>query len=77
MQTFLIETIDRLLDGRIISSTGTFCKIAESQTRIGWMQLFRGYWSQQWLAAHILHVNAFPVQTPKDQAQRQKQQTVG
>jgi hypothetical protein len=38
------------------------------------MQLFRGYWSQQWLDAHISHVNDFPVRNPKDQETRQKQQ---
>jgi hypothetical protein len=74
MQTFMIETIDCLLDGRIILSTGPFSTIAASQNRIGWMQIFRGYWSQSWLEAHIAQVHTFPVRNPKDQEQHQKQQ---
>jgi hypothetical protein len=38
------------------------------------MQIFRGYWSQKWLEAHIYHVNAFPMRNPKNQEKRQKQQ---
>jgi hypothetical protein len=43
MTTFLIETIDRLLDGKTISCSGTFREIAQSQKRIGWMTIFRGF----------------------------------
>jgi hypothetical protein len=56
MITFLKETIDRLLDGKIISCTGTFQDIAVSQNWIGWMSLFQGFWSQKWLDAHLTHV---------------------
>jgi hypothetical protein len=74
MVTFLKETIDRLLDGEIISCTGMFHKIAASQTRIGWMAIFRGFWSQKWLEAHIAHVLAVRLWDQTDQAKRQKHQ---
>jgi hypothetical protein len=61
MVTFFIETINRLLDGKIISRTGTFHEIAQSQQRIGWMTIFRGFWSHKWLDAHITHVTAGPL----------------
>ena len=68
------ETIDRLLDGKIISSTGTFRDIAANQNRIGWMALFRGYWSHTWLDAHLAHVREVPLLDPTDQAKRNKPQ---
>jgi hypothetical protein len=76
MIPFLKETIDRLLDGKIISCTpGTFHEIAVSQNWIGWMSLFRGFWSHKWLLdAHLAHVRAVPLQDPKDQETRQKHQ---
>jgi hypothetical protein len=74
MITFMKETLDRLLDGKIISSTGTFSEIAVSQKRIGWMTIFRGFWSQKWLDAHIAHVKAVPLQDPKAHEQRNKHQ---
>jgi hypothetical protein len=74
MITFLMETIDRLLDGKIISSTCTFHAIAASQKRIGWMTIFRGFWSRKWLDAHITYVNAVLLRDPKDQEQRTKHQ---
>jgi hypothetical protein len=74
MITFLKETIDRLLNGKIISCTGTFHEITVSQNRIGWMTIFRGFWSQKWLDAHIAHVQAVPLRDPKDQETRQKHQ---
>jgi hypothetical protein len=43
MITFLMETIDRLLDGKIIPSTGTSHEIVQSQKRIGWMTIFRSF----------------------------------
>jgi hypothetical protein len=70
----LMETIDRLLNGKIISCTGTFHEIAHSQQSIGWMALFRGYWSRKWLDAHLLHVSEVPLRDPKDQERRQTQQ---
>jgi hypothetical protein len=72
--TFLKETLDRLLDGKLISCTGTFHEIAKSQNRIGWMTIFRGFWSQKWLDAHIAHVKAVPLRDPKAHNQRQKHQ---
>jgi hypothetical protein len=74
MITFLKETIDRLLDGKIISCTGKFHEIAVSQDRIGWMSLFRGFWSQKWLEAHLADVREHPLRDPKAQATRQKHQ---
>jgi hypothetical protein len=74
MATFLKETIDRVLDGRIISCTGKFQDIAASQTRIGWMALFRGFWSHKWLEAHLAHVAAAPLRDQADQAKRGKHQ---
>jgi hypothetical protein len=72
MITFLMETIDRLLDGKIISSTGAFHVSAASQKRIGWMTIFRGFWSRKWLNAHITYGNAVPLRDPEDQEQRTK-----
>jgi hypothetical protein len=74
MTMFLMETIDRLLDGKIISCTGTFHEIAHSQQSIGWMALFRGYWSHKWLDAHLLHVSEVPLRDQQDQERWQKQQ---
>jgi hypothetical protein len=74
MITFLKETIDRLLDGKIISCTGTFRDIAVSQNRIGWMSLFRGFWSHKWLDAHIAHVREVPLRDQAAQESRSKHQ---
>jgi hypothetical protein len=74
MITFLKETIDRLLDGKIVSCAGTFQDIAVSQNRIGWMSVFRGFGSKQWLEAHLSHVREVPLWDPKDQATRNKHQ---
>jgi hypothetical protein len=70
----LIETIDRLLDGKIFPCTGTLQAIAQSQKRIRWMPIFLGFWSHKWLHAHISHVNAASLRDPKDQEQRSKNQ---
>jgi hypothetical protein len=72
--TFMKETITRLLDGKIISCTGTFHEIAPSQNRIGWMSLFRGFWSQKWLDAHIAHLLESPLRDQTDQERRNKHQ---
>jgi hypothetical protein len=74
MTTFLKETIDRLLDGKIISCYGTFQEITASQNRIGWMTIFRGFWSHKWLDVHIAHVQAVPLRDQQDQEKRQKHQ---
>jgi hypothetical protein len=74
MITFLKESVDRLLDGKIISSTGTFQAIALSQNRIGWMSIFRGFWSHEWLDAHITHVRSVPLRDQKAQETRNKNQ---
>jgi hypothetical protein len=74
MITFLKETIDRLLDGEIISCTGTFRDIAVSQNRIGWMALFRGFWSHKWLDAHLAHVREVSLRDPTAQEKRSKHQ---
>jgi hypothetical protein len=74
MIMFLKHTIDRFLDGNIFSCTGMFHEIAASQNRIGWMSLFRGFWSNKWLQAYLAHVRAVPLQDPKDQETRQKHQ---
>jgi hypothetical protein len=72
MITVLKETIDRLLDGKIISSTGTFQDSAVSQNQIGWMTIFRGYWSHKWQDAHLAYVREVPLRDPKHQASRNK-----
>jgi hypothetical protein len=74
MIMFLKDTLDRLLDGNIIPCTGMFHEIAACQNRIGWMSLFRGFWSNKWLEAHLVHVSAVPLQDPKDQETHQKHQ---
>jgi hypothetical protein len=48
MIQFLKTALDRILSGRIVTSTGPFSIIATSQTRIGWMALLHGYWSFEW-----------------------------
>jgi hypothetical protein len=74
MITFLKETIDRLLDGKIISCTGTFRDIVVSQNRIGWMSLFRGFWSHKWLDAHLAHVREVPLRNQTAQENHSKHQ---
>jgi hypothetical protein len=74
MITFLKESVDGLLDGKIILCTGTFQAIAVSQNRIGWMSIVRGFWSHEWLVAHIAHVRSVPLRDPKAQETRNKHQ---
>jgi hypothetical protein len=39
-----------------------------------WMSIFRGFWSHEWLVAHIAHVRSVPLRDPKHQETRNKHQ---
>jgi hypothetical protein len=45
LQEYIIDCIDKALSGRTITTTGPFQSALESQARIGWLGLIRGYWS--------------------------------
>jgi hypothetical protein len=51
-----------------------FLDVAQSQASIGWLPLFRGFWSQSWLDTHQTLVTLRPGRTPKEQAKRLKHQ---
>jgi hypothetical protein len=74
LQAYILETSSRLFAGRIIASTGPFQAVARSQLKIGWIGLFRGFWSSEWQEAHLRSVNGAPLWSPTDQAKRQKTQ---
>jgi hypothetical protein len=48
LQETIIDCLDKALSGRAIIPTGPFSSAIESQARIGWLGLLRGYWSVQW-----------------------------
>jgi hypothetical protein len=51
-----------------------FAAIIKIQTAIGWMQIFRGLWSNSWLAAHQALILLHPGRTPTVQAKCLKHQ---
>jgi hypothetical protein len=51
-----------------------FADIMATQAAIGWMALFRGYWSTAWLVAHQHLVLTSPVLNETDQQSRFKHQ---
>jgi hypothetical protein len=72
--TFLKTVFERLFDGRIIPQNNEFSAIMQTQASIGWMPLFRGYWSTEWLVAHQTLVRTSPVLNAADQKSRTKHQ---
>jgi hypothetical protein len=56
------------------SCTWTFQEIATNQNRIGWMTIFRGFWSNKWLEAHIAHLAEVPMRDQTDQEKKSKHQ---
>jgi hypothetical protein len=74
MITFLKTVFDELFEGRIIPHHNEFVDIVQTQASIGWMPLFRGYWSKAWLSAHQNLVLTAPVLNVADQKSRYKHQ---
>jgi hypothetical protein len=75
LQDYLLTTLQRVLEGQQIAPrTGQFTQIAASQTKIGWLCLFHGFWSSTWLDEHLRRVNEFPLRSPREQTARQKHQ---
>jgi hypothetical protein len=74
MTTFITTVFDRLFDGRIIPQNNEFADIMQTQATIGWMPIFRGYWSTEWLVAHHNLLLASPVLNAADQQSRYKHQ---
>jgi hypothetical protein len=74
MTTFIMTVFDRLLDGRIIPQNNEFADIMKTQASIGWMPLFRRYWSKEWLVTHQTLVLTSPVLNAADQTSRYKHQ---
>jgi hypothetical protein len=58
---FLVSVFNSLLEGIPVPSTERFAEIVACQASIGWMVLFRGYWSLEWLVAHQNLVLTSPV----------------
>jgi hypothetical protein len=71
---FLQTVFERLFDGRIIPQNNEFSDIMVTQAAIGWMPIFRGYWSNTWLAAHQHLVLHSPVLNQADQKSLSKHQ---
>jgi hypothetical protein len=61
MIPYLKETIDRLLDGKTISCTGTFHEIAASQNWIGWIRLLLAATFQQRIGLRWSHMSSHAV----------------
>jgi hypothetical protein len=74
MITFITTVFDRLFDGRIIPQNAEFADILITQASIGWMPLFRGYWSTEWLVSHQHLVLTSPVLNVAHQKSRCKHQ---
>jgi hypothetical protein len=74
MITFMKTVFDRLFEGHIIPQHTAFRDIVETQASIGWMPLFRGYWSSSWLRAHQHLVLTSPVLNIANQKSRYKHQ---
>jgi hypothetical protein len=71
----VLKTVfDHLFEGRIIPHHNDFLAIVETQASIGWMPLFRGYWSTKWLRAHQNLVLTTLVLNVEDQKSRHKHQ---
>jgi hypothetical protein len=51
-----------------------FEAISVSQASIGWIAIFRGYWSSEWLVAHQALVVSAPVLNEAKQKERYKKQ---
>jgi hypothetical protein len=74
MTTFIKTVFDCLLNGLIIPQNNEFADIMKTQASIGWMPIFRGYWSTEWLVAHQNLVLTSPVLNAADQQSRYKHQ---
>jgi hypothetical protein len=71
---FMKMTFASILERRPVEPPPTFVETAASQASIGWMQLFRGFWSQSWLSTHQSLILLRPGRTPKEQTERLKRQ---
>jgi hypothetical protein len=71
---FLVSVFHSLLEGIPVPPTERFAAIVDNQASIGWMALFRGYWSSEWLVAHQNLVLTSPVLNEAKQKERYKKQ---
>jgi hypothetical protein len=53
LRDYPVSTLTAVLESRQIPTDGQFHTLATSQTRIGWLCLFRGFWSLEWLQEHL------------------------
>jgi hypothetical protein len=71
---FLVSVFQSLLARNPIPPSAGFGDIFESQASIGWMAIFRGYWSSEWFVAHHHLVLTLPVLNTAKQKERYKKQ---
>jgi hypothetical protein len=72
LQERIIHCIDSAIDDRTISTDGPFSAALESQERIGWLSMIRGYWSQEWQQAFE---RTYP--TPVEETRKHKNKREG
>jgi hypothetical protein len=71
LQELILHCIDCALAGRAVATTGPFSAALQSQARIGWLAMLRGYWSQEWQHAHDRTYLVPDDETRKERLQRQ------
>jgi hypothetical protein len=64
LQEIIINCLDRAMAGRAIPLTGPFQQALESQARIGWMSMLRGYWLQEWQDLNMSNPTKFYSKRP-------------
>jgi hypothetical protein len=72
---FLQNTSEKLFASRIIPSQDpAFTEIIDSQAAIGWMSIYRGFWSLEWLETHKALILTSPMRNPTEQNKHYKNQ---
>jgi hypothetical protein len=71
----IITCVDNTLAGRAINMIGTYQKVLEAQSRIGWIEMTRGYWSIEWQKTYGRTYQAPMEETRIDKNKRTLQMT--
>jgi exonuclease III len=70
LQETIIDSIDRAIANRSVSTHGPFHRALEAQERIGWIHMLQGYWSQEWQAAYVHTYKIPPDENRKEKNKR-------
>jgi exonuclease III len=75
LQEAILNCIDSALGEREIHTTGPFREALEAQSRIGWVGMLRGYWSNAWQQAFERTFSIPEEETRKEKNIRHRQMT--